>query len=493
MLKSHSKIVKKSATNLDEIVFGSLVEMGNLVRAKKISPAELVDAHIARIERANPQLNAFVHMAFDQARAEARGANRARRPRRTNGIAGALHGVPITIKSSIDVAGFPCECGSRIRAGNRPAGDAPLVARLRAAGAIVLGNTNVPEFLMAYETDNLLYGRTNNPWDFGRTPGGSSGGEAAAIAAGCSAGGVGSDGGGSIRVPAHYSGICGLKPTPGRIPSTGHFPESAGPFAQLGVVGPMARTVGDVQTLFEIMAGPDPGDPCAAPVPLRKWKDREIRKLCVGFFESHDFAPATPETAAAVRRAAKALEQQGFHVEEWRPENLDRVWELWWNLFGRAGQMAFAPLLAGRDRDLSPIFKEFRARVALEPPLSADELLDTLLERDNLRRKFLAKMESFPILICPVCAIPAFRHGERKWTIEGRKVEYLKAMAYSQWFNLFGNPAVVVPVAQSPSGLPIGVQIVGRPWQEEAILAVAAMIEEACGGFRRPPEPYTSA
>jgi len=489
VLEFHSKIVKKSPLNVNEIVYSSLVEIANLVRAKKISPVELVDAHIAQIERVNPPLNAFVHLALDQAQAEARGATQARGKRKTNGATGALHGVPITIKSSIDVAGFPCECGSRIREGNRPVGDAPLVARLRAAGAIVLGNTNVPEFLMAYETDNLLYGRTNNPWDLARTPGGSSGGEAAAIAAGCSAGGVGSDGGGSIRVPAHYSGICGLKPTPGRIPSTGHFPESAGPFAQLGVVGPMARTVGDVEKLFEIMAGPDPGDPCAAPVPLRKWNDRELRKLRVGFFDSHDFAPVTPETAAAVRRAAHALEQQRFHVEEWRPANLDRVWKLWWNLFGRAGQMAFAPLLAGRDGELSPILKEFRAIVASEPPLSADELLNTLLQRDDLRSRFLAKMETFPILICPVCAIPAFGHGEREWTIAGRKIEYLKAMAYSQWFNLLGNPAVVVPIGQSPDGLPIGVQIVGRPWQEEAILAVAAKIEEASGGFRPPPEP----
>ncbi len=219
---------------MNEIVYSSLVEMANLVRTKRISPVELVEAHIARIERVNPRLNAFVHFSFDQAREEARAAEQAQRRSKGNGAPGALHGVPITIKSSIDVAGFPCECGSRIRKANQPASDAPLVARLRAAGAIVLGNTNVPEFLMAYETDNALYGRTNNPWDLDRTPGGSSGGEAAAIAAGCSAGGVGSDGGGSIRIPAHYSGICGLKPTPGRIPSAGHFPGSAGPFAQLG-------------------------------------------------------------------------------------------------------------------------------------------------------------------------------------------------------------------------------------------------------------------
>jgi Asp-tRNA(Asn)/Glu-tRNA(Gln) amidotransferase A subunit family amidase len=473
---------------LNEIIYRSVIDMVNLVRTRAISPAELVDAHITQIERVNPRLNAFVHFSFEQARAEARGAEQTLRRRNASSAAGALHGVPITIKSSIDVAGFPCECGSLIRKGNKPASDAPLVARLRAAGAIILGNTNVPEFLMAYETDNLLYGRTDNPWDLSRTPGGSSGGEAAAIAAGCSAGGVGSDGGGSIRIPAHFSGICGLKPTPGRIPSTGHFPGSAGPFAQLGVVGPMARTVGDVERLFEVMAGPDPGDPCAAPVPLRKWSDREIQKLRVGFFESDEFAPATAETASAVRRAAQVLEQQGFRVEEWHPEKLGQVWKLWWNLFGRAGQMAFAPLLAGRDDELSPLFKEFRAFVASQPPLTVDELLETLLQRDDLRSKFLAKMETFPILICPACAIPAFRHGERKWNVAGREIEYLEAMAYSQWFNLLGNPAVVVPVGQSPEGLPIGVQIVGRPWQEEAILAVAAKLEEACGGFRPPPE-----
>ena len=385
------------------------------------------------------------------------------------------------------MAGYPCECGSRLRKDYVAPSDAPLVSRLRAAGAIILGNTNVPEFLMAYETDNLLYGRTNSPWDLQRTPGGSSGGEAAAIAAGCSAGGVGSDGGGSIRVPAHYSRICGLKPTPGRVPCTGHFPASAGPFTYLGVVGPMARTVGDVELLFEVMAGPDPGDPCAAPIQPRKWTESEIRKHRIAYFEDDGATPVTPETAAAVRTAAEALRGLGFHVEAWRPENLDRAWKLWWNLFGRAGQMAFSLMQEGREDDMSPTYLDFRKRVAAEPLLSATELLNTLLERDVLRLRFLAKMEEFPILLCPVCAIPAFRHGEREWTVGGRKLEYLKAMGYSQWFNLFGNPAASVPVGRSPEGLPIGVQVVGRPWEEEAVLAVAAKIEASCGGFRRPP------
>ena len=472
---------------LDELVFASLCEMAKRVREGSISSAELVDAHVARIERLNPMLNAFVHTDFERARRAAQAADEAVHARANSNALGPLHGVPISIKSSIDVAGFPCECGSKLRRGYVASSDAPLVARLRGAGAIILGNTNVPECLMAWETDNLIYERTNSPWDMERTPGGSSGGEAAAIASGCSAGGVGSDGGGSIRVPAHFSGICGLKPTPGRIPSTGHYPGSAGPFAQLGVVGPMARTAGDVAQLFEVMAGPDPGDPCSAPVPLRRWTEGEIRKLRIAFFEQDDMAPVTPETAAAVRTAADALRGEGFEVVEWRPENLDRAWKLWWNLFGRAGQMAFSPMLDGHDSELSPILREFRARVAEEPALSATELLNTTIERDVLRNRFLAKMEEFPILICPVCSIPAFRHGERSWMVQGRKVEYLKAMAYSQWFNLLGNPGAVVPVGQSPEGLPIGIQIVGRPWEEEAVLAVASKIEAACGGFRRPP------
>ena len=472
---------------MDDILYGSLIGMAEQVRAGEISPVELVEAHLARIECLNPKLNAFVTVDAERARARAKTAEAAATAPGGKSALGSLHGVPITIKSSVDVAGLPCECGSVLRKGFVPETDAPVVARLRGAGAIILGNTNVPELLMAYETDNLVYGRTNSPWDLTRTPGGSSGGESAAIAAGCSAGGVGGDGGGSIRVPAHFTGICGLKPTPGRIPSTGNFPGSAGPFAYLGVLGPMARTVRDVERLFEVMAGPDPGDPYSAPVPVRRRKGEEILRMRVAYFEDDGTTPVTPETAAAVRRAAEALREQGLEVEAWRPENLDRVWQYWWNLFGRAGQMAFSPMLDGQDVRISPLLREFRARVATDGALSASELLNTLLGRDVLRGAFLAKMEKFPVVLCPVCAVSAFGHGEREWSVAGRNVEYLKAMAYSQWFNLLGNPAAVVPVGKSPEGLPIGVQVVGRPWEEEAVLAVAMRIEDACGGFRRPP------
>jgi Asp-tRNA(Asn)/Glu-tRNA(Gln) amidotransferase A subunit family amidase len=472
---------------LSELFYKSLVEMAALVRSRKLSPVELVEAHLARIEQLNPKLNAYVYVDAEHAREQARGAEVALASNLSKESLGPLFGVPLSVKSSLEVAGWRCECGSALRKNYIASEDAPLVSRLRAAGAILLGNTNVPEFLMAYETNNSLYGRTNSPWDLTRTPGGSSGGEAAAIAAGCSAGGVGSDGGGSIRIPAHFAGICGLKPTPGRVPSTGHYPASAGPFAQLGVVGPLARTVADVARLFEVMAGPDPQDPASAPVPLRKWGDDEIRKLRVAYFEDDGVTPVTPETAAAVRIAAEALRQQGFQVEAWRPQNLDRVWQLWWNLFGRAVQTAFEPTVRGRENELSAMYRAWREHVALQPALDGQEWMNTMIGRDALRGKLLEQMEHFPILLCPACAIPAFRHGEREWQVQGRKVEYLKAMSYSQWFNLLGNPAAVVPVGKSHEGLPIGVQVVGRPWEDEAVLAVAAKIDETTDGFRQPP------
>src|SRR4030095_9907498 len=269
------------------------------IRDRQFSCGEVVDAHFRLIRRLDPRLNAFVCIDEERARRDAKQADEAVSSRKP---IGPLHGVPITIKSSIDVAGLRCETGTRLRQGHVAASDAPLVARLKAAGAIVLGNTTVPEFLMAWETDSALYGRTNSPWSLEHTPGGSSGGEAAAIASFCSAGGIGSDGGGAIRVPAHFSGICGLKPTPGRIPATGHFPGSVGPFALLGVVGPMARTVRDLQLMFDAIAGPDHGDPQAVPVSPRPLDNASVLQTRIGFFEDDGRTPVTPETRRAVHR-----------------------------------------------------------------------------------------------------------------------------------------------------------------------------------------------
>ncbi|MGA8620403.1 MAG: amidase [Candidatus Sulfotelmatobacter sp.] len=468
---------------MSDLTFLTAVAMEEQIRKKEISPVELVDAHLAQIERLNPKLNAFVQVDADRARRAARAAETAV----VHGEKiGPLHGVPLSIKSSISVAGMRCESGTLLRQGYVSHKDAPLVARLKNAGAIILGVTNTPELLMAWETDNLLYGRTNSPWDLSRTPGGSSGGEAAAIAGGMSAGGVGSDGGGSIRVPSHFSGICGLKPTPGRIPATGHFPVSAGPFALIGVVGPMARTVTDLRVLFEAMQGPDVSDTCAVRVPLRWPGEEEVRKLRVGYFEDDGRTPVTPEIHTAVRSAAEALRHAGFQVEHFQSQHLEEARQLWHKYFVVAGGMLLRPMFNGRESDLSPLLKQFLEWSAAEPPFTAESLLKAWLERDTLRAQFFTQMEDYPILLCPPAAIPAFRHGERSWQVEGKTVNYLDAWSYAEFFNLLGNPAAVVPVGRSPEGLPIGVQIVGRPWEEEQVLCVAAKLEQQCGAWHVP-------
>lgn len=469
---------------MSDLTFLPAVVMAQQLRSKQLSPVELVEAHLGKIERLNPKLNAFVEVDHKRVLAEARAAEAALT---SNQNVGALHGVPISIKSSLEVEGLRWESGTRLRAGAIGTKDAPLVSRLRNAGAIVLGVTNTPELLMAWETDNLLYGRTNSPWDLDRTAGGSSGGEAAAIASGMSAGGVGSDGGGSIRVPAHFTGICGLKPTPGRIPCTGHYPASGGPFALIGVVGPMARTVADMSVLFEVMQGPDDGDPCAAPVTVRWPNKAEVGRLRVGCFEDDGRTPVTPETRAAVQTAAGALRRAGFQVEPFRPEGLEEARQLWKKFFVKVAGMLIAPMFRGCEHDASPILQQFLEWSAAEPELTGESLLDAWIRRDAVRGQFLEQMQRYPILVCPAAAIPAFRHRERSWQIEGKIVHYLDAWSYSEWFNLLGNPAAVVPVGRSAEGLPIGVQIVGRPWQEEQVLAVAGALEAECNAWRIPP------
>ncbi|HKR83100.1 MAG TPA: amidase family protein [Terriglobales bacterium] len=461
--------------------------MAALVRRKEVSPADLVRAHLARIEKLNPAINAFVEVDAQSAMRQAQAAESA--VMRGEGL-GALHGLPISIKSSIEVVGLRCEAGTKLRAAHVAQQDASLVERLRAAGAIILGTTNTPEFLMAWETDNLLYGRTNNPWDLSCTAGGSSGGEAAAIASCCSAGGVGSDGGGSIRVPAHFCGISGLKPSPGRVPATGHFPQSVGPFASLGVVGPMARSAADVKLLFEVMQGPDIGDASAAPVPLRwpAWARETVgrKPIRIGYFEEDGRTRVTPETRTAIRTAARALEIAGFEVEPFRPEGLEKARDLWWKFFGVAGAMLLGPMLKGHEDDLSPILREFNSWVAEEPPATAQSLLNSWIQRDIVRMQVFEQMERFPVVLCPVASIPAFRHGEREWQVDGQTVKYLDAWSYCEWFNLLGMPGMVVPMTKSNEGLPIGVQIVARPWQEEIVLSISEILECERGAWQLP-------
>jgi amidase len=441
---------------------------------------ELAEAHIQQIERLNPQLNAFADFDAERVRAQARKFDEQKKSR------GPLHGLPVTVKSSIATAGYLCEIGSQLHEGDVPREDAVVVARLRAAGALILGTTNCPEFLMAYETDNLLHGRTNNPWDLERTPGGSSGGESAAIAAGLSAAGLGSDSGGSVRVPAHFTGICSLKPTPGRIPGRGHLPPCVGPFSTLGAIGPLARTMADVSLLFRTLSGQDQHDPVSPPIALREPKLDELRAQRIGFFEDDGLVPVTPETHAAVQAAAAALREAGFRVEPFRPRTLELLRQLWSKFFVQCGAMFYAPAIRGREHQLSPIFSEFLGFSEAIPPMTAQQLLDAWAELDLIRAKTLEEMSEYPVLLCPAACIPAFRHGEREWVIDGRVVEYLDAVRYTQWFNALAAPAAVIPVGQSPEGLPIGVQIVARPFEDETALGVAGILDAAFG-YRPPP------
>jgi Asp-tRNA(Asn)/Glu-tRNA(Gln) amidotransferase A subunit family amidase len=463
-----------------EVVLVPAVEQLELLRSGQISVVELAEAHIRQIERLNPALNALVDFDADRVRAQARQLDSTKTPR------GPLHGLPITIKSSIAVKGLRCEIGSLNRKGDIPTEDAVVVQRLRSAGALILGTTNCPEYLMAYETANLLHGRTSNPWDLERSPGGSSGGESAAIAAGMSAAGFGSDSGGSVRVPAHFTGICSFKPSPGRFPGRGHLPPCVGPFSVLGAIGPMARTMRDVALLFRTLGGQDPLDPNSPPIAFRERSPDELRANTIGFFEDDGLVPVTPETRSAVSSAAAALGDAGFRVEPFRPRQLEPLRQLWWLLFVQCGAMFYAPEIAGKTHLLSPIFKEFLSIAESAPPLTPTQLLNAWAELDVLRTKMLEEMRAFPVLLCPVASVPAFRHGERAWTIDGRTVEYLDAWRHTQWFNTLAAPAAVVPVGRSPEGLPIGVQIVAQPFEDETALGIASIVDSAFG-YRPPP------
>jgi Asp-tRNA(Asn)/Glu-tRNA(Gln) amidotransferase A subunit family amidase len=458
------------------------VELLRLLRERRISAVELAGEHLREIERLDPALHAFAHFDPERALHAAEEAD----ARIERGDDAPLLGLPMTVKSSIATAGYRCETGSVLHRGLVPKEDAVAVARMRSAGAVILGTTNCPEFLMAYETDNLLYGKTCNPWSLEHNAGGSSGGEAAAIAAGMSAGGIGSDSGGSVREPAHFTGICSLKPTSSRIPAKGHLPPCVGPFSILGAVGPMARTMADVKLMFAALSGCDDCDPSGAPLPLREVKDAELKAKPIAVLEDDGLIPVTAETRAAVRSAAKALEARGFEVRPFRPASLEAARRLWWIFFVRCGRMFLEPLVHNKEEQLSGTFRYYLETARREPLLTADQILHAWTECDHLRSVMLHELAGYSALITPVCAVPAFRHGEREWVIDGSRVEYFEAMRFTQWFNLLGAPAAVVPVSKSLDGLPIGVQVVGRPYQDEAVLRVAEMLDEEFG-YRPPP------
>jgi len=453
----------------------SLIEMASLARSGSLSSLELVNAHLDRIEQRNPLLNAFTMVLADQARESARRADQGLKM-------GRLHGVPVTVKDSFDLAGSPSRLGSYFAPEISAREDSGVVTRLRREGAIILGKTNTPEFLMSYESDNFVTGRTNNPWDLERTPGGSSGGEAAAISSGCSPGGVGSDGGGSIRVPAHFCGIAGLKPTPGRVSSIGHRPMDA--VKGISVCGPLARSVADVRLLFEVLAGYDDRDALSAPVPVREPDvDQLFKDARIGVMEQFYDIPVQPSIRRCVLEAARVLGEIGFAIDGFRPEGLERAPNLWNFFFGQLVARSMKDRIAGRENEAHWTYTENLERNLDQPPISAWQVVESMSARDAMRRRLITQMRRVPVLLTPVSSISAFRHRERKFKIEGEEkpLGLFQAMMTVTPMNLLGLPALVVPWGLGEDGMPIGVQLVGRPWDDEMLLEIGVRLEAARG------------
>ena len=439
-----------------------MIELAERIKRRKISPVEAAEEYLRRISELNPALNAIVTVApdvMDRARAAEAAVMR-------GDALGALHGVPLTIKDTIETAGLRTTSGSMIRAEHIPTTDATAVARLKAAGAIILAKSNAAEMAMDYNADNPVFGRTNHPEDPALTPGGSSGGEAAAIATGMSPGGLGSDLAGSVRIPAHFCGIAALKATTGRVPGDGQFPPSTGPYALGAVIGPMARKVGDLRLLLGALAE-------------EVVSDTDLKGCRFAWYRGDGVVPVTDETATAVANAASALTDAGLIGEERLPPHVERGNELWLKLFSRASVVQLRQVYAGRESEGGP-FVSWRLKTADDvPPPALDQYIADWMERDRLREELLRWLETTPIVVAPVGATPAFKHDTLKVTVRGQTMGTFRAFSYAQTFNVFDLPVVTVPAGRSPEGLPIGVQIVGRPNAEGMVLTAAEIVEQA--------------
>ena len=447
-----------------DLVKQSLGAMAAQIQKREVSPVEVAQAHLERIAQLNPELNAIVTLApdvLDRAKAAEAAVMRGEK-------LGPLHGIPLTIKDTIETAGLRTTSGSVIRQDYVPTMDAPAVARLKAAGAIILGKTNAAEMAMDYTADNPIFNRTNHPLNPSLTPGGSSGGEAVAIATCMSPGGLGSDLAGSVRIPAHFCGICALKPTTGRVPGELQFPPSIGPYSLGAVIGPLARTTGDLRLLFGALSK----DPFER-------QSHDLRGLRVAWYTDDGVAPVTDETARAVAAAARALSEAGLKVEEQRPPHVERGNELWLKVFSRASVVQLRNIYKGRERDGGG-FVSWRLGTADQTPTpTLDEYIASWMERDRLREELVRWMETTPLIIAPVGATPAYAHDTLKVTVRGATFGTFRAFSYAQTFSVFDLPVVTIPAGKSDDGLPIGVQIAGGPFEEELVLQAAAIVEQA--------------
>lgn len=447
----------------------SVTALAAAVKAKRVSASELVHHFLDRVELVNPDLNAVVQLCADRALAEAKKADAAVA---SGSELGPLHGVPMTIKDSFDTEGVVSTGGTLGRRSYIPDRDATVVARLRRAGAILLGKTNTPELTLSYETNNRIYGRTNNPYDLERTPGGSSGGASAILAAGASPFDIGSDYGGSVRLPSHFCGTAGIKPTSGRVPRTGHIIPAGGMLDAFQQIGPMTRRADDLHLLLSVIAGPDGIDPAIVPAPLGHPDDVDLTSLRVLFHNSNGILEPTDRTSATVLAAARSLESTVGEIREGRPPGIEESFDLCTALWAADGG-ALTRRLLGEYRTTDSSLAERDSE-----PLGAEEL-DALIHRwDTFRRSMLAVFETSDVLLGPVHAYPALPHRT--------SAENFSGFSYTTTHNLTGWPGAVVRCGTSPEGLPIGVQVVAAPWREDVALAVAMHLEDSLGGFQAP-------
>ncbi len=452
-------ILKKSASQLVE-----------LIKTKALSSEEVTRAFLERIEQVNPLLNAVIQIDKEKTLAAAKVADLEVRQGKP---LGPLHGLPITIKDTIDIFGYNNTYGSHLYDTYTPKTEGTVLQRLRAAGAVILGLTNSPEMLSAYESDNIIFGKTNNPYDTNRSSGGSSGGEAAIIAAHGSPFGLGSDGGGSIRIPAHYCGIAGIKPTQGLVPLSGcALPGSgAGSLQPFGTFGPMARFTDDLILGLSVMSGPDTLDPNTPPVSLGNPNTVDISQLKVAYFMDNGIVTPTQEIMDATHRAAQVLAEMGATIEEVRPPNIERTYELHWEPFftmcdGGATVRNFLKDIP--DERISALRQQFH-QDAKACDLTATELNQRFTEIAAFRWSTYQFLNQYDLLVCPPCATPAKPHG--------MCLTEVKDFTYTMSFNNSGSPAVVIPFASTQSGLPIGIQLVSNLWKDHIALAAAKGLE----------------
>lgn len=446
-------------------------QLAELIRSREVSPVEVVQAHLDRIEAVDPKVNAIVSLAPEALRA----AEAAQAAVLAGEALGPLHGVPFTVKDSIDTAGVLTQRGSPIFKGRVPDGDATSVARLKAAGGILLAKTNLPEFSYWIESDNLLSGRTNNPWNLERTPGGSSGGESAAIAAGMSPLGLGTDLAISVRGPAAQTGITSLKATHGRVPMTGIWPRAPRRFWH---VGPMARSVRDVALAYSLMAGPDGADAFSSGIGAVEPGNtpRLARPLRVGWLIEPGFGPIAPEVAATVKAAAEAFKSVGCVVEPVRIPALEQDFAL--DVFNRLHVMemkpAFAQAVAGRSED--EIYMMAKTMLGL-PDTPMSDFIEAEQAAERLRDGFAGYFARYDILLTPVQPIPAQKHGVSQFTINGQTVDATYLQGSTVPLNLTGLPGMSIRFGTSHDGMPIGVQLVASWLAEATLLQAAALLE----------------